>query len=163
MDNSIVTLTDQRGIIGYIAPELFYNKLEGISYKADVYSFGMLLMKMTNRTKNLNPHTENSSKVFFPTWIYNQFSNDTNIELDYSIEDQKNIIKKMIIVALWCIQLKSRDRPSLKQLVDILEGEVERLIMPPKPSLYPDEKLDSKLDQISTSYYDLKCANSSYF
>ncbi|KAL4275395.1 hypothetical protein AHAS_Ahas20G0102900 [Arachis hypogaea] len=82
---SIVTLTDQRGIIGYIAPELFYNKLEGISYKADVYSFGMLLMEMTNRMKNLNPHIENSSKVFFLTWIYNQFSNGRNIELDNSI------------------------------------------------------------------------------
>ncbi|MCI36481.1 putative receptor-like protein kinase, partial [Trifolium medium] len=47
IDNSIVTLTAARGTIGYMAPELFYQNIGGISYKADVYSFGMLLIEMT--------------------------------------------------------------------------------------------------------------------
>jgi serine/threonine protein kinase len=29
-----------------MAPELFYKNIGGISYRADVYSFGMLLMEM---------------------------------------------------------------------------------------------------------------------
>ncbi|XP_070681802.1 rust resistance kinase Lr10-like [Malus domestica] len=52
VDNSIVTLTAARGTMGYIAPELFYKNIGGISYKADVYSFGMLLMEMASRRKN---------------------------------------------------------------------------------------------------------------
>ncbi|MCH99696.1 putative receptor-like protein kinase, partial [Trifolium medium] len=34
-DNSIVTLTAARGTIGYMAPELFYKNIGGVSYKAD--------------------------------------------------------------------------------------------------------------------------------
>ena len=41
-----VSLTAARGTLGYIAPELFYKNIGGIFYKADVYSFGMLLLEM---------------------------------------------------------------------------------------------------------------------
>ncbi|XLR60455.1 hypothetical protein S83_011127 [Arachis hypogaea] len=49
----------------------------------------------------------------------------------------------------------------MKQVVEMLEREVEDLTMPPKPSLYPggEEELDLKLDQTSTSHYDSECAN----
>uniref|UniRef100_A0A6N2MN21 Protein kinase domain-containing protein n=1 Tax=Salix viminalis TaxID=40686 RepID=A0A6N2MN21_SALVM len=53
-NNSIVPLTMARGTMGYMAPELFYKSIGGVSYKADVYSFGMLLMEMVGRRKNLN-------------------------------------------------------------------------------------------------------------
>ena len=43
-DESMVPLTAARGTLGYIALKLFYQNIEGVSYKADVYSFGMLLM-----------------------------------------------------------------------------------------------------------------------
>ncbi|KAK9919360.1 hypothetical protein M0R45_027957 [Rubus argutus] len=43
----------------------------------------------------------------------------------------------MIIVALWCIQLMSADRPSMSKVVEMLEGEVEVLQMPPKPYYCP--------------------------
>ena len=65
IDNSIVTMTLARGTIGYIAPE-FYKNIGGISHKADVYSFGMLLMEMASKRKNLDPHAEHSSQLYFP-------------------------------------------------------------------------------------------------
>ncbi|KAH0981864.1 hypothetical protein GBA52_009041 [Prunus armeniaca] len=43
LDESSLTLTAARGTIGYIAPELFYKNIGGVSNKADIYSFGMLL------------------------------------------------------------------------------------------------------------------------
>ncbi|RHN77974.1 putative glycerophosphodiester phosphodiesterase, protein kinase RLK-Pelle-LRK10L-2 family [Medicago truncatula] len=55
---SIVSLTAARGTIGYMAPELFYRNVGTISHKADVYSFGMLLMEMASRRKNLNALAE---------------------------------------------------------------------------------------------------------
>jgi hypothetical protein len=46
----------------------------------------------------------------------------------------------LLIIALWCIQMKPSDRPnSMNQVVEMLEGEVDCNSMPPKPFLYPQE------------------------
>ncbi|WRX28148.1 Protein kinase domain - like 10 [Theobroma cacao] len=71
--DSIVSLIAARGTIGYIAPELVYKNIGAISYKADVYSFGMLLMEMVGRRKNLNAFAEHLSQIYFPSWIYGRF------------------------------------------------------------------------------------------
>ena len=135
IENSIVSLTAARGTLGYIAPELFYRNIGGISYKADVYSFGMLLMEMAGRRKNLNAFAEHSSQIYLPTWIYDQLHDEKEIEMEDATEEEKKMIKKVIIVALWCIQMKPSDRPSMNNVLKMLEGEVEYLQMPPKPSL----------------------------
>ena len=54
-------------------------------------------------------------------------------------EEGKELLKKLIIVALWCIQLKLSDRPSMNKVVEMLEGNVELLQMPPRPLLTPQE------------------------
>uniref|UniRef100_A0A803P3Y7 Protein kinase domain-containing protein n=1 Tax=Cannabis sativa TaxID=3483 RepID=A0A803P3Y7_CANSA len=139
--NNNVVLTTLRGTIGYIAPELFYKNIGGISHKADVYSFGMLLMEMANRRRNLNTQTNHSSKIYFPLWVYDHVEEVKSIELnDITNEelDEKKI-KKMIMVALWCIQMKPCDRPSIGKVIEMLESHVESLEMPPKPYLYPPD------------------------
>ena len=139
VENSIVTMTAARGTIGYMAPELFYKNIGGVSYKADVYSFGMLLMEMASKRKNLNAQAEHSSQLYFPLWIYDQFGQEGEIEIEDVTAEETKIVKKMIIVALWCIQLKPDDRPSMNKVVEMLEGDVESLEIPPKPTLYPHE------------------------
>uniref|UniRef100_A0A0R0FQK1 Protein kinase domain-containing protein n=1 Tax=Glycine max TaxID=3847 RepID=A0A0R0FQK1_SOYBN len=141
IDNSIVPRTAARGTIGYMAPELFYNNIGGISHKADVYSYGMLLMEMAGKRKNLNPHAERSSQLFFPFWIYNHIRDGEDIEMEDVTKEEKKMVKKMIIVALWCIQLKPNDRPSMNEVVEMLEGDIENLEIPPKPTLYPSETI----------------------
>jgi len=84
-----------------MASELFYNNIGGISNKADVYSFGMLLMEMTSKRKNLNPYGEHASQLYFPLWIYNHIKEEEIIEMKDMIDDEKKIMKKMIIVALY--------------------------------------------------------------
>ncbi|XP_061360114.1 rust resistance kinase Lr10-like [Gastrolobium bilobum] len=146
-DNSIVTLTAARGTIGYMAPELFYQNIGGVSYKADVYSFGMLLMEMASMRKNLNPRVERSSQLYFPFWIYDQLGENREIEMEDVIKEERDdVVKKMFIVALWCIQLKPSDRPSMNKVAEMLEGEVESIEMPPKPSLYPHETIQEDLE-----------------
>ncbi|XP_047178512.1 rust resistance kinase Lr10-like [Vigna umbellata] len=139
IDNSIIPMTAARGTIGYMAPELFYNNIGGISNKADVYSFGMLLMEMASKRKNLNPSAEYSSQLYFPLWIYDHIREEKIIKMEDLTKDEKSIVKKMIIVALWCIQLKPNDRPSMNKVVEMLEGDIKDLEMPPKPFLYPNE------------------------
>ena len=45
----------------------------------------------------------------------------------------------MVIVALWCVQMKPMDCPSMSKALDILEGDVKLLQLPPKPTLYSHE------------------------
>jgi serine/threonine protein kinase len=127
-----------------MAPELFYKNIGGVSYKADVYSFGMLLMEMASRRRDINAFAENSSQIYFPTWVYDQLQkgNDEEI-LEDATEKEKKIGNKMIIIALRCIQMKPNECPSMNEVVQMLEGEVECLQMPSKPFL-------SSLDKIVT-------------
>ncbi|KAL7214125.1 hypothetical protein ACSBR1_026525 [Camellia fascicularis] len=163
-DDSIVTLTAARGTMGYMAPELFYKNIGGVSYKADVYSFGMLLMEMTGRRRNLNAFADHTSQIYFPSWIYDQFKEGRDIEMGETNEDEGVMVKKMIIVALWCIQMKPNDRPSMNKVVEMLEGNVEQLQMPPKPFLCPQE-MPTEDHKIDTNPTDLpmpsgECTNS---
>jgi serine/threonine protein kinase len=164
-DNSIVSLTAARGTIGYMAPELFYKNIGGVSHKSDVYSFGMLLMEMIGRRKNLNALADHSSQIYCPSWIYDQVSEGNDVELgDHATEQGKETTKKMIIVALWCIQLRPNDRPSMHNVVKMLESDVESLQMPPKPFLTPHHmpKDDDKANPIKLSDPPSDCIDSSY-
>jgi hypothetical protein len=127
-----------------MAPELFYKNIGGVSYKADVYSFEMLLMEMAGRRRNINAFAEKSSQIYFPTWVYDQLQkgNDEEI-LKNATEEEKKIGNKIIIIALWCIQMKPNEHPSMNKVIQMLQGEVERLQMPSKPFL-------SSLDKIVT-------------
>ena len=138
-DESIVSLTKARGTMGYIAPELFYKNIGCISNKADVYSFGMLLMEMVGKRKNLNALADHSSQIYFPSWIYDKFYQGEDIEMEDATDSEKISVKKMVIAALWCIQMKPTDRPSMSKALKMLEGDIELLQMPPKPALYYDE------------------------
>ncbi|XP_057508079.1 rust resistance kinase Lr10-like [Actinidia eriantha] len=138
-EDSIVPLTAARGTMGYMAPELFYKNIGGVSYKADVYSFGMLLMEMVGRRRNINAHADHTSQIYFPSWIYDQFIEERAIQMGETTEEERVLVKKMVIVALWCIQMKPSNRPSMTKVVKMLEGNVEQLRMPPKPFLCPQE------------------------
>ncbi|KAF3952514.1 hypothetical protein CMV_021931 [Castanea mollissima] len=156
IDDSIVSLTAARGTLGYIAPELFYKNIGGVSYKADVYSFGMLLLETASKRKNLNAFAEHSSQIYFPTWVYGQFNEGNDIEMEDATEEEEKTVKKMIIVALWCIQMKPSDRPSMNKVVEMLEGEVECLQMPSKPFLLSSPKrpigdVENNLNSTSSS------------
>ncbi|KAI9112554.1 hypothetical protein K1719_016477 [Acacia pycnantha] len=149
IDGNIATLT-ARGTMGYIAPELFYKNIGRVSHKVDVYSFGMLLMEMASQRRNLNPQAEHSSQLYYPLWIYDHFDDNKDIEMEDLMEEEKSLVKKMFIVALWCIQLKPVDRPSMNKVIEMLEAnDVSSLQMPPKPPLYPNERV--LVDDISNS------------
>ncbi|XP_040942770.1 LEAF RUST 10 DISEASE-RESISTANCEUS RECEPTOR-LIKE PROTEIN KINASE-like 2.2 isoform X1 [Gossypium hirsutum] len=125
-----------RGTFGYMAPELFYKSIGGISYKADVYSFGMMLMEIVGKRKNLNASAEHSSQVYFPTWIYDRLQLGENIELEDMTESENSIMRKMIMVAFWCIQTKPIHRPSMTKVLKMLESEDELLEIPPKSLIF---------------------------
>ncbi|KDP42828.1 hypothetical protein JCGZ_23770 [Jatropha curcas] len=138
---SIASLTAARGTIGYMAPELFYKNIGRVSSKADVYSFGMLLLEMTGRRKKLNAKaTADLSEVYYPFWVYDRLSNG-ELEIEDATEEENKIARKMIVTGLWCIQMKPSDRPPMNKVIEMLEGDLENLQLPPRPVLYPAESL----------------------
>ncbi|EXB81112.1 putative receptor-like protein kinase [Morus notabilis] len=162
LDNSIVSMTAARGTIGYIAPELFYKNIGGVSYKADVYSFGKLLTEMANKRSNANANAnaeDSSEETYFPLWIYDQISKGKDVEIEDATEEELKTVKKMIIVALWCIQLKPCDRPSMNKVIDMLEAEFESLQMPPRPYLYPQDDHNNAGEALETSNTESSSTN----
>ncbi|CAI0397142.1 unnamed protein product [Linum tenue] len=152
-DNNIATLTAARGTIGYMAPELFYKNIGGVSYKADVYSFGMLLLEMVGKRRNLNTAATDQSSAYFPSWVHNEVSTPgTPIAVGEVTEEEDNIAKKMVMVGLWCIQTNPAHRPPMNRVVEMLEGDVETLQLPPKPVLYSGETVRTNDEGSSSSY-----------
>ncbi|GLU04716.1 hypothetical protein SLE2022_218510 [Rubroshorea leprosula] len=136
-NHSIVTMTGARGTIGYIAPEIFMRNLGKPSRKSDVYSYGMLLIEMVGEKNYVGPVASASSEsAYFPSWIYNKLIEEKNkvmVGTDSVEEEGDYIIRKMMMVGLWCIQLNPRDRPTITRVVEMLSGSIEDIEMPPKP------------------------------
>ncbi|KAK6118990.1 hypothetical protein DH2020_047276 [Rehmannia glutinosa] len=151
-DDTTITLTAARGTIGYVAPELINRSIGGISYKADVYSFGMLLMEMVGLKRDIMVNEPESSQ-YFPYWIYDRFNKGKDIEIgnaddeddDGNDENARKITRKMTIVGLWCIQISPVDRPSMSEVVKMLENENGNLQIPPPPS--ESHQIESYSDQ----------------
>lgn len=133
-EQSAVSMTAARGTIGYIAPEVFSRNYGNVSYKADIYSFGMLLLDMIGGRKKFDAANEenSSSQIYYPEWMYKQLEKGEEIEIQIDNEDDSSIIKKLAIVGLWCIQWYPSDRPSMKAVIQMLEGEGIP-VMPPNP------------------------------
>ncbi|KAK4400342.1 LEAF RUST 10 DISEASE-RESISTANCE LOCUS RECEPTOR-LIKE PROTEIN KINASE-like 2.5 [Sesamum angolense] len=135
---------------GYVAPELINRNIGDVSYMADVYSFGMLLMEMLGLKRDIVADKDESSQ-YFPYWIYDHFNKGKDIETgnadeiedndddddDDEHEHARTITKKMTIVGLWCIQISPVDRPSMSEVLKMLENGNENLEIPPRPSQSP--------------------------
>ncbi|XP_042036464.1 rust resistance kinase Lr10-like isoform X3 [Salvia splendens] len=158
IDKEAVTMTAARGTIGYIAPELNCRSIGLVSHKADVYSFGMLLMEMAGVNNKDDPNK------YFPDWIYDCINKGEDlgiVEEDNNVDDVnengKNVLKKMTIVGLWCIQMNPDNRPSMNKVLEMLEGDVEDLKIPEHPSHLVNEARSWDADSngsVSQSYYD---------
>ncbi|ESQ47238.1 hypothetical protein EUTSA_v10027672mg [Eutrema salsugineum] len=137
---SILSLLDTRGTIGYIAPEVFSIMYGRVSHKSDVYSYGMLVLEMigARNKEGVETAASNSSSTYFPDWIYKDLENGENIWKigDEITREEEDIAKKMTVVGLWCIQPCPSNRPPMNRVVEMMEGSLDALEVPPKPSLH---------------------------
>ncbi|GKV25656.1 hypothetical protein SLEP1_g35055 [Rubroshorea leprosula] len=89
--------------------------------------------------RNTNSFSDQSSQIYFPAWIHERFDQGVDIESGDVTDIEKNLVRKIVTVALWCIQMKPAVRPSMRKVLEMLESEVQLLEMPPKPSFVPYE------------------------
>ncbi|KAK7324757.1 hypothetical protein VNO77_28577 [Canavalia gladiata] len=126
-------LTTMRGTRGYLAPEWISGV--AITAKADVYSYGMMLFEFVSGRRNSEP-SEDGQVTFFPTLAANIVVQGGNVLslLDSSLEGNADIeeVTRIIKVASWCVQDNETHRPSMGQVVQILEGILD-VNLPPIP------------------------------
>ncbi|KAL4362606.1 hypothetical protein GQ457_04G006260 [Hibiscus cannabinus] len=108
----------------HMAPESISRDYGAVSHKTDVYGFGMLLLQMAGRRRNISEST---------SWFYDQVGDVKDVQLEGVTENGTILARKMIAVGLWCIQTNASDRPSMAGVVEMLQGEFEDLQKPPKP------------------------------
>ncbi|TVT98637.1 hypothetical protein EJB05_56072, partial [Eragrostis curvula] len=56
-----------------------------------------------------------------------------DIVLDREIAEEKETVRRLAIVALWCIQWNPQNRPSMTKVVNMLTGRSQNLQIPPMP------------------------------
>uniref|UniRef100_A0A2N9F4T6 Protein kinase domain-containing protein n=1 Tax=Fagus sylvatica TaxID=28930 RepID=A0A2N9F4T6_FAGSY len=132
-EKSVVSMIVARGTMGYIALEVLSMNFGTVSHKSDVYSFGMLLLEIVGGRKNIDTTVENTSQVYFPEWIYNHLDQGENPRIQLEEEGHATLARKLTIVGLWCIQWYPINRPSMKVVVQMLEGKGDDLKIPPNP------------------------------
>ena len=133
---SIISMSAARGTIGYVAPEVFCRNFGQVSHKSDVYSYGMMVLEMVGGRQNVNGTVDHTSETYFPHWIYKHLERQEDLGLEgIENKEENEITRKMIVVGLWCIQTNPSHRPCMSKVIEMLEGSIEALQIPPKPFL----------------------------
>ncbi|XP_062225622.1 G-type lectin S-receptor-like serine/threonine-protein kinase At2g19130 [Phragmites australis] len=130
-------LTTMRGTIGYLAPEWISGV--AITPKVDVYSYGMLLLEIVSGRRNSHREytTISDDDAYFPVQVARKLLvGDVGSLVDHKLHGDVNIkeAERACKVACWCIQDNEVDRPTMGEVVQILEGLIE-VGMPPMPRL----------------------------
>ena len=108
--------------------------------KVDVYSYGMVLLEIMSGRRNSSPQecTSNSEHdVYFPVQAaLKLLEGDVRTLVDQQLHGDMNVeeVERACKAACWCIQDHDFDRPTMGEVVQVLEGLVE-LDMPPVPRL----------------------------
>ena len=126
------TTTRIRGTKGYVAPEWFRNM--PVTVKVDVYSYGILLLEIICCRKNFEAEAEDDNQMILVDCytcrkMYTLVEND-----EEALEDMKRVTK-FVMVAIWCIQEDPSLSPTMKKIIQMLEGTIE-VSVPPEPNSF---------------------------
>ncbi|KAJ1405730.1 Wall-associated receptor kinase, C-terminal [Sesbania bispinosa] len=115
----------------------------GVVYKGKLLGTGCpIAVKLLNASKGNGEDfinevasiTSHTSEIYFPHWVYNRLELGSDLRPNQVMAKEENdIAKRMTIVGLWCIQTLPNDRPTISKVIDMLEGSMDSLEMPPKP------------------------------
>ncbi|KAK9230321.1 hypothetical protein WN944_023288 [Citrus x changshan-huyou] len=126
------TYTILRGTRGYRAPEWHSNN-SPITVKSDVYSFGVMLLEIVCCRKNMD-ETLRDEEVVLIDWAYHCYEAGEvqNLVIEADHVDMEEL-EKMVKIGLWCVETEFSLRPTMKQVILMMEGFVAT---PPPPSPY---------------------------
>lgn len=139
----MVSMSRIRGTRGYMAPE--WVRSDPITPKADVYSFGMVLLEIVTGSRNfeIRDSLMESEDWYFPRWAFDKVFKEMKVDdiLDRKVKhcyDAKlhfDMVDRMVKTAMWCLQDRPETRPSMGKVAKMLEGTVE-ITEPKKPTIF---------------------------
>ncbi|XP_020592740.1 probable LRR receptor-like serine/threonine-protein kinase At5g65240 isoform X2 [Phalaenopsis equestris] len=117
--------TQVRGTMGHIAPE--YLSTGKSSERTDVFGYGIMLLELVTGQRAIDfSRLEGEDDVLLLDHVKKLVREkrlesivDRNLNKSYNVEE----VEKMIQVALLCTQATPEDRPSMSEVVRMLEGE----------------------------------------
>jgi interleukin-1 receptor-associated kinase 1 len=130
-----VSIAGARGTAGYIAPEVFSRHAgAAVTSKSDVYSYGMVVLEMVGATRGTGSGgvsgtgtaSTGATSWYFPEWLYqdlDRFCAEAAAcgREEADAEATVEVVRKLVIVGLWCIRLSPQDRPTMSRVVEMLE------------------------------------------
>ncbi|KAL5577864.1 hypothetical protein UlMin_019563 [Ulmus minor] len=127
------TATQIRGTKGYVAPEWFKNV--PVSAKVDIYSYGIVLLELICCRKSFEAEIEDNNQMILADWAYDCYKYE-KLDLLFGDDDDATSdmrrVKKYVMVAMWCIQDEPSLRPTMKKVIQMLDGSIE-VPIPPDP------------------------------
>ena len=143
------------GTRGYMAPEWRQTSPTPITTKIDVYSFGMVLLEIVSGRRNLQPSSNlveadiRKPDWYFPLWALAKLESGSCVELvDPSLTGIVNPeeVERALQVAFWCINDMPERRPSMSDVVQMLEGEIPVKRPVPRPKFLEMLMISSSLE-----------------
>jgi hypothetical protein len=118
-----------------LAPE-WEKEDASVSVKADIYSFGVVLLEIICRRKSIEMNNISSAdEILLSNWVYQCFASGQLNKL--IAHDEKDvdwkILETMVKVGLWCVQDHQSLRPAMKNVILMLEG-LKDIPVPPSPA-----------------------------
>lgn len=121
--SSCTICNDVSGTFGYLAPEYFmYGR---VNAKTDIYSFGVVLLELITGKRPIHTrdpnHYESLVKWARPLLEDGSVGDlvDRSLENDYDEHE----MQRMVLAAALCIRRAPRFRPSMAQILKLLQGE----------------------------------------
>ncbi|OMO69441.1 hypothetical protein COLO4_29058 [Corchorus olitorius] len=147
--------TGVAGTLGYMAPE--YLVRGQLTEKADVYSFGVLVLEIVCGKRN-STFTKDSGSLLQNVWTLYRSNRlceavDPNIRDDMSEKEAANVLQ----IGLLCTQASVPLRPSMAQVVQMLTDKAYEVPLPNQPPflnssvLEPDSLTKSSTDSFITN------------
>ena len=128
------TMTVIRGTKGYVAPEWF--KTVPVTAKVDVYSIGIVLLEIIFCRKHFEPEVEDGNQKVLAEWAYDCYHKgklDVLLKNDMEALDDIERMERFVMIAIWCIQEDPSRRPTMKKVIQMLEGDIQ-IPLPPELS-----------------------------
>uniref|UniRef100_A0A0D6QT48 non-specific serine/threonine protein kinase n=1 Tax=Araucaria cunninghamii TaxID=56994 RepID=A0A0D6QT48_ARACU len=130
-DESRLVTFHVRGTPGYIAPEWVLEY--GITAKTDVYSYGMVLLEIVCGRRVVD-RSQDTEQWYLPSVAFEKARQGNLEELfdsRLSVSEAAAVeMKRLINLALWCIQSNSALRPRMSVILQILEGGLQMMDPP---------------------------------
>ncbi|WCJ36755.1 G-type lectin S-receptor-like serine/threonine-protein kinase At5g24080 [Euphorbia peplus] len=158
----VVTMV--RGTRGYLAPEWVSNR--PITVKADVYSYGMLLLEIIGGRRNLDMSFD-AEDFFYPGWAFKAMTKGMPMKaadrrLQGAVDEDE--LMRGLKVGFWCIQDEVFMRPSMGEVVKMLEGTMD-INTPPMPQTVVElieEGLDHVYRAMKSEFNPSSCCSTNY-